>query len=669
MGVMGLFSLLEGNSRIYEGIHFKNSKLLVDGNNLAYYLYNTSGLDQNHGGENLAFQAKVQAFFKTLKTCEIKPYVVMDGGSGGSDIELNNRMDRQKAVLQKISFALQGKRKSLCPPFITTVFEQTLNNMKVPLVRCFGEADGQLAALAREWRCPVLSRDTDFYIYDLPEGVLPLTHFRWDLVETKQARSYIPCNLYTTSKFCEFFNIGLQLLPLFALLAKNDYVNPSQKFCWARFNTDKESRDYHLMGLLMWLIARKDKSITSTLTAAVALIFDMSQKEQIELSTKLHKDMQEYQIPISSLDEFFSQTPVPPLPAEMLRWVPNWVPEALAREDFGANILDYDIQVNRRKFLRIQVEPSDLKSSNLTSKHIRQVLYGLLLGQGGGEVEEVDRVGKELVSVKVQPLVKGAAERLRLDSLHQGDRAVRLQVCLETLGVEEETLEGVPAHLQLPVAVTRYWLRRASPEPTLLKALLMVMVQGELKRQNGWTTGWQGDTNHLYQPLDGVVAHSFNQWQACLKDAAQLNLRLSKPLPEPHFAWLYQGRLVHRRQKELQTKKPEEIVHNDMVISLYKSLLEKVLCSLLEDYRQIYQDVRFWDSKLVVDGSSLAHLLHNRANQDQNHGGEYLAYKVQIQALFKALTDCGIKPYVVMDGGSGTSDTKLDTLKNRVERS
>ena len=71
----------------------------------------------------------------------------------------------------------------------------------------------------------------------------------------------------------------------------------------------------------------------------------------------------------------------------------------------------------------------------------------------------------------------------------QANRAVRLQVFLETLGVEEETLEGVPAHLRLPVAVTCYWLRRASPEPTLLKALLMVMVQGDLNRQNGGKTG------------------------------------------------------------------------------------------------------------------------------------------------------------------------------------
>ncbi|CAL8299090.1 unnamed protein product [Gadus morhua 'NCC'] len=130
--------------------------------------------------------------------------------------------------------------------------------------------------------------------------------------------------------------------------------------------------------------------------------------------------------------------------------------------------------------------------------------------------------------------------RVVVERVEEGTNAdcvtVRLQVCLETLGVEEETLEGVPAHLRLPVAVTRYWLRRASPEPTLLKALLMVMVQGELKRRTGGTTG------------------SFNQWQACLKDASQLNLLLCKPLPEPHYAWL-----VHQRQKQLLNWEPEEM--------------------------------------------------------------------------------------------------------------
>ncbi|CAL8299030.1 unnamed protein product [Gadus morhua 'NCC'] len=141
MGVKGLSSLLEDNRRISPDIHFRDSKLVVDGNNLIYLLYFSSKLDQNHGGEYLAFQVEVQ-------------------------------------VQKTHDAALTGEMMGILPPLTKLVFQQTLNDLKVPLVMCFGEADGQLAALAKEWRCPVLSRDTDFYIFDLPGGLLHLDYFQ-----------------------------------------------------------------------------------------------------------------------------------------------------------------------------------------------------------------------------------------------------------------------------------------------------------------------------------------------------------------------------------------------------------------------------------------------------------------------------------------------------------
>ncbi|CAL8354473.1 unnamed protein product [Arctogadus glacialis] len=547
MGVKFLWSLLADYSQIYQDIHFRDSKLLVDGSNLAHHLYHRANLDLNHGGEYLAFQTKVQAFFTTLENCRIKAYVVLDGCSGGRDIKPDTRMDCIGTLLQKIPRALIGKKVGIFPRFMSTVFEQTLSNNKVDLVRCFGKADGQLAALAREWCCPVLSGDTDFYIYDLPEGVLPLKHFQWDSEETSQARSDIPCKLYTTSSFCNAFKIDRQLLPLFASFA-NDYII-LQRIDWDQFlpadRNRKSKNAAHLEDLLSWLQARTDQT-TEDILSALMVFPDMSQQAQ----TEVQMAMLEYRLPSSSLRGIFTEGTAPSLPAEMLSWVPEWVRASLARGDLEANILDCDILLNRRKILRIQVESSDLQSSNLTSRPIRRVMYGLLLGRG----------------------------RLRLDSLPQVDPAVRLQVCLETLGVEEETLEGVQAHLRLPVAVTCYWLRRANPEPRLLKALLMVMVQGELTRRTGGTTGGHHYTIHTTQQLpDRVMAHSFNQWQACLYDASQLNLLLCKPLPEPHFAWLYQGRLVHRRQKQLQEREPEDIVQDDQFRTLYMRLLGVVI--------------------------------------------------------------------------------------------
>ena len=422
MGVKGLSSLLEDDRRISPDIHFRDSKLVVDGHNLLYRLYFSCNLDQNHGGEYLAFQVQVQALFKTLADCGIKAYVVMDGGSGGSDIKLDTLMARARGkVWRAQGAALKGRRADILPPFTLSVFEQTLNDLNVSLVRCFGEADVQLAALARDWCCPVLSADTDFYIYHLPAGVLPLKQFQWHAVEKSASQRYIPCRRYTATSFCTLFNIDRQLLPLFASLAGNDYVN-LREVNWAHFlpagRPRRSGNAARLEGLLSWLGARTHQSTEETLTAAMALIPNMSQQGRAEVQAEVQRSMLEYELPSSSsLRGFFSEGAVPPLPAEMVSRVPDWVRAPLARGELSGDILD--LLVHRSNKLQTQVEPSDLQSSNLPSQPIREVLYGLLLGQGGCEVEEMDRVGLELTRVMVKPLVHGDAQTLRLDSLPQ----------------------------------------------------------------------------------------------------------------------------------------------------------------------------------------------------------------------------------------------------------
>ena len=144
MGVTGLWSLLEGNSQIYKDYHLRDSKLVVDGSNLAYHLYFRNFLDLSHGGECLAFQALVQDFYTILHNCGIKPYVVMDGGSSKSDNKLKNILERNRKFLRRVQCAaLKGRREDILPPFALSVFEQTLNGMEVPLVRCLGIINGE----------------------------------------------------------------------------------------------------------------------------------------------------------------------------------------------------------------------------------------------------------------------------------------------------------------------------------------------------------------------------------------------------------------------------------------------------------------------------------------------------------------------------------------------
>ena len=101
------------------------------------------------------------------------------------------------------------------------------------------------------------------------------------------------------SSFCTFFNHDRQLLPVFALLAGNDYVN-LRDVKWASYvpagrPTMKFSAS--LVGLLSWLGARKDETTKDTLTAVMALIPKISQLALTEMRTELQNGMLEYRLP------------------------------------------------------------------------------------------------------------------------------------------------------------------------------------------------------------------------------------------------------------------------------------------------------------------------------------------------------------------------------------
>lgn len=51
----------------------------------------------------------------------------------------------------------------------------------------------------------------------------------------------------------------------------------------------------------------------------------------------------------------------------------------------------------------------------------------------------------------------------------------RRNVLLEALGVTQEFLHLLPPQLQLPAAVTCYWLQKVQPPPDLQRALLLGM--------------------------------------------------------------------------------------------------------------------------------------------------------------------------------------------------
>ncbi|KAG7233289.1 hypothetical protein INR49_007271 [Caranx melampygus] len=438
-----------------------------------------SGLDQNHGGEYAAYEDLIERFVRALRDCGITPYVVMDGGTDSTDKKFDTLLERAQSRIRAAHQAAAEDRKThILPRLIKMVFKQTLARLEVPLAQCYGEADQQIVALANEWKCPVLSSDSDFYIFNLPGGLLPISHFRWEEVEQTGSQRYICCKSYHASSFCIVFDLQPELLPVLAALNGNDYVKLKRMetvIKWAEFAPTGCVTSVRLEGLLCWL--KNFKRPGDALEAALGLMGNLDEKKKAEVLSGLNLGIKEYKVPPSSLSRFFIHGIAPPLPAadKVPVPIPDWILLPLTQARLNPDILDV-LQMQRTSLCTC-VDHKDTPSANLISRPLRQVMYALLLGGGTPlQVEERDREELNVKFTQVPPAFRGVAQRLVLSSLNKAEPCERLELLLDTLQVSEASLSHLPPQLRLPVAVTCYWVQRAQPLPgeELVKALLLL---------------------------------------------------------------------------------------------------------------------------------------------------------------------------------------------------
>lgn len=123
-------------------------------------------------------------------------------GTDPSNKKLDTLKTRAEDRIQKAHVAaVGGTQQGILPLLVKSVFKQTLARLKVPVAQSYGEADREVAALAKDWQCPVLSADSDFFIFERGAGLLPLRHFRWEEVQQNGSGSYIPCKVYYSSRY------------------------------------------------------------------------------------------------------------------------------------------------------------------------------------------------------------------------------------------------------------------------------------------------------------------------------------------------------------------------------------------------------------------------------------------------------------------------------------
>ncbi|KAM4720527.1 single-strand DNA endonuclease ASTE1-like [Anableps anableps] len=600
MGIKGMKTLVE-NSNILEDVSFKDSSVIIDGPSLYYSLYFKSKpkLDQQHGGDYSAFRELVHSFFTSLERCNITPLVVLDGGA--EPVKGNTVGDRLKDKLQKakrISESKAGEWDNILPPLVKDVFIQILQELHVEVQQCFGEADLIAALTANERKCPVLSNDSDFYVFDVQEGYLPIDGFQWE----HETQGAIPARHYKISQFCRHFNVDRNHMPIFAALSGNDYSQlekEDSKKLTRRYLEAQEpgSSSPGQQRVILWFLGGFRGRTTEEAVRAALQLVGRSKEEEIK---HFLDSSQQY-----ALME-------PPRPN-----LPEWVIHQVHRGKLTSFVTSIVIQ--KSMMLTPLVEDFSQPSSYNASLRIRQFFYGLLVGTE--RCREYDREGAEAVRPKeVAPVLPGVKpedlKKLELNHLNEAPEDLRRTVLSEALRCSNSDIEHLTDQLKLPLCVTRFWFQyRQQNHPgslnrSCLQALVLGFVYGEAD------AGEMDGLKPGRHPLQPGAAHAFSQWQNCMRQSLHLNQLLSFPLQEPQCSRLYCGPLLHNLQDELQ--------RNTSAFTEMKNLLDEGRRVLLETLLRIIdtQSAAEGPQVMMKDGKRRSLMVNSQSGEWSGVSGD-----------------------------------------------
>jgi hypothetical protein len=142
---------------------------------------------------------------------------------------LEQQSKKVKLILQQISGTLDNGDTFILPVLAELTFRNVLIKLGIVHACCLFDADREIAFLANKFSCPVLSADSDFYVFALevgcvhPADLLPLPIY-------KRRMDYLPTKIYNCRVLMEELNMvdDEVILPVFATLVGNDYFDSSK---------------------------------------------------------------------------------------------------------------------------------------------------------------------------------------------------------------------------------------------------------------------------------------------------------------------------------------------------------------------------------------------------------------------------------------------------------
>ena len=194
--------------------------------------------------------------------------------------------------------------------------------------------------MANAWNCRVLGNDSDFFIFDIKAGYIPLSSCNWT-----EADGGLTAKIFYGDKLASHFGIRAEFLPLFASLVGNDYVSPE---VLAEFRHRKALRFRRIANILSG-----SRTEEEALESALRMVGPAVSRDRLRQDVK--HSLREYKITESNLLQYFDSGVVnSSLRTQNGREIEKWILPKFRKGLFSANCMS--TLTTGKIFLGIQVE-------------------------------------------------------------------------------------------------------------------------------------------------------------------------------------------------------------------------------------------------------------------------------------------------------------------------
>jgi hypothetical protein len=558
MGIPGLTKFVNQRFNRWLRVSSKNwDNVVVDGSNLFHELYDGE-CTWLLGGEYKWFSDRVKRFFVDLKTHFKEPIVVLDSGSfrcgkmkeRHSPQELDNRMTKMRDLQDQDGWECRPRRILGTSHMLIAVLKDVLRDLGISLYAVESDADGVIAGLANHYQCPVLSSDSDFFIFPLAEGYIQLEDWQKDKNNARMFnfRRFMEQFSLTERKQCFLIpvKLGNDSLSSTSDLGFEELLCQVSKFSYQEFVDSPDN------GIDRENLEKVEKFYS---TLSLPPIF---QAETFPHSVNAHVAAACRGGTIAG-DSSSSNgaANVPGEGCESTTPLPKWVFQEFEKGRFPL----YPIKAHHVGFHRLPktMDVISRKSPWKFSREIRLYLYRFMGLSSCNEIIREDFFPSTKPENGVECKFPLTIENPRtIDDSIFGDCYLANNSVLQDLvltvlkchSIPRDVIEGTFNRLEdrwkLPIAATFYWYKNINcetiPEENLLKSLLLSflacsdVIRPRLPLLHSVTRDTK--SRHL------EALHTFIQWQCVYYDAMALNYVAREPFPTTSPASLYSGHVA-----------------------------------------------------------------------------------------------------------------------------